>query len=91
MCDLSLCIPLIENNITKKHIKNVLNKYKFGKINRIDLISVNKYKRAFIHYKYWYNNNQSKYIQDLLSKDLDFKIIYKYPWFWKCMKNYSFV
>ena len=47
----TLCLPKIESNTTKEQILNIFNKYKFGLIIKIDLISISQSKRAFIHYK----------------------------------------
>jgi hypothetical protein len=87
--NLSICIPLVDNKITKSYIKNILKRYKFGEIYKIDLIKYKQNKRAFIHYKYWYDNKISNYVQSLLNENKDFKIIYNKPWYWKCVKNYS--
>jgi hypothetical protein len=80
----SLCIPYVVNNIDEKCIRNVFNKLKIGKIKRIDiLVRINKqgqkYKRVYIHFQEWYNEESKKRI--LEGKDI--KIVYENFWFWK--------
>jgi hypothetical protein len=91
MINISICIPYVNENIDNIYIKNVFKRYKFGNLKRVDLIKIkNKnYKRAFIHFNYWYDNDVSNYVQNELSKGNDIKIIHDKPWFWKCYINVS--
>ena len=85
----TLCLPKIEKSTTKMQLFNVFNKYKFGNIKKIDLISISQNKRAFIHYQTWNNNEKNNIIKGYLDDGLDIKIIYNFPWFWKCSKSRS--
>jgi len=85
----TLCLPKIEKNTTKMQLFNVFDKYKFGYIKKIDLISISQNKRAFIHYQTWNNNEKNNIIRGYLDDGLDIKIIYEFPWFWKCSKSKS--
>tara|TARA_B100000925_G_scaffold73143_1_gene51247 strand:+ start:1453 stop:1719 length:267 start_codon:yes stop_codon:yes gene_type:complete len=85
----TLCLPKIDNNTTKKQLYNVFNRYNFGLINKIDLIDVSQSKRAFIHYEVWNDNEKNNLIKGYLDEGLDIKIIYNFPWFWKCSKSKS--
>lgn len=80
----SICIAKVDRNITKQFIKNILNKHQLGQIRLINLISIGKFQRAFIHFNYWYNNEKSNKVKNLLLTNQDFKILYMHPWFWKC-------
>ncbi len=82
-----LCLPKIDINTTKKEIFNIFNQYKFGLIKKIDLISISQSKRAFIHYEKWDTSEKNKKIKSYLDDGLDIKIIYNFPWFWKCSKS----
>ena len=84
MNKLTICIPRVENNVNKKLIYDVLNDYDFGSIKKIDLINIGKYKRVFIHYKYWNTNPISMKVKDVLMEKKDIKLIYNSPWYWKC-------
>ena len=82
-----LCLPKIDINTTKKEIFNIFNQYKFGLIKKIDLISISQSKRAFNHYEKWDTSEKNKKIKSYLDDGLDIKIIYNFPWFWKCSKS----
>ncbi len=81
----SICIPRIfDNSITKDEIYKVFHKYNWGPISRIDLVHKNNNIRAFIHFKYWFNNQKNSDIKDRLLSGGTINIIYAKPWFWKC-------
>ena len=82
-----LCLPKIDINTTKKQIFNIFDQYKFGLIKKIDLISISQSKRAFIHYEKWDTSEKNIKIKSYLDNGLDIKIIYNFPWFWKCSKS----
>ncbi len=84
----SICIPKVDQNISKNFIYTVLNRYNFGEIKKIDMIKMNKGSKVFIHFKYWYNTDKSLKVREILSSGLDFKIIYVEPWYWKCTNVY---
>ena len=85
----TLCLPKIDSNTTRNQLFNVFNRYNFGLIKKIDLITISNSKRAFIHYINWNNNEKNKKIKEYLDDGLDIKIIYDFPWFWKCSKSKS--
>jgi hypothetical protein len=81
----SICIPrIIDDKITKDHIYKVFNKYNWGPISRIDLVKKNNNTRAFIHFKYWFENKKTACIREKLKDGGSINIIYAKPWFWKC-------
>ena len=84
----SICIPKVDQNITKNFIYSVLNRHKFGERKQIDMVKMNKGFKVFIHFKYWFNNEKSLKVREILSSGLDFKIMYVEPWFWKCTNVY---
>ena len=84
----SICIPKVDQNISKNFIYTVLNRYNFGEIKKIDMIKMNKGSKVFIHFKYWYNTDKCLKVREILRSGLDFKIIYVAPWYWKCTNVY---
>ena len=88
MSNPSICIPKVDRNITKKFIYDVFNRHLLGKIKKIDMIPNKKYFRVFIHFDYWYNTEKSLKVKEILANNLDFKIMYVEPWFWKCINVY---
>jgi hypothetical protein len=91
--NLSLCISRVMNHITKENIYSVVNDVSLGEISHIDIINKNNngdiYKIAFIHFKRWFNNENSNKALERLNNGKDIKIIYEFPWFWKITPNKS--
>jgi hypothetical protein len=85
----TLCLPKIDNTVTKSQLYLIFNKYNFGNIYKIDLININQSKRAFIHYNTWNKNEKNNKVKKYLDDGLDIKVIYEFPWFWKCSKSRS--
>jgi hypothetical protein len=84
----SICIPRVFNNISEERIRNVFEQLHLGKISRIDLIDRTnergeKYKRAFIHFEYWFNTQDAFTARSKLLEKKELKIVYDNPWFWK--------
>jgi len=80
----TLCIPRVCKNIKKKQIFDVLNRYQFGKIKKIDIIE-NRGKNTnivHIYYSYWNKNDYVKKVLEKLTTNLNIKIFYDDPWFW---------
>jgi hypothetical protein len=80
----SICIPRVDNSITKCQIYGVFNRYNFGPISRIDIVNKNNNTRVFIHFNYWFDNQKNSDIKDRLLSGAPINIIYTKPWFWKC-------
>jgi hypothetical protein len=82
----SICIPRLENNITRSMLKDVFKKYSFGDIDRIDLVKAgSNSKRAFVHFKKWnLHLPHAKDVCNRLNNSEKVNIIYSFPWFWKC-------
>ena len=85
----TLCLPKIDYSVSKKQLFDIFNKHNFGTISKIDLITISQSKRAFIHYIKWNNNEKNNKIKSYLDNGLDIKIIYQFPWCWKCSKSKS--
>ena len=85
---ISLCIPRIFNNISRKRIINVFNMLQIGSIERIDLIPVNDHKKAFIHLHKW-NHPKHSNLRKRLERGGKFKIVYDEPWYWEVSKSRS--
>jgi len=84
-----ICIPKLDTKYDRNFIYNTFNHFKFGNIKKIDLIKLNNFNRAFIHYTKWNNDDRSIWVKNILDNGEDFKIIYDSPWFWKCSKSLS--
>ena len=97
--NISLCIPRISGNITKKNIEDVIKSLNIGEIKNIELLSkkptasqssitVSSTKGeinscVFIHFKRWYSTENAIKAHELLTNNKDIKVFYNEPWFWK--------
>jgi len=86
----TICIPKVHKSITKDYIFQVFKKYNFGKIIKIDFITINNINKAFIHLS-WNNRDLSKKARNILLQNDNFKIIYDPAcgWYWKCSTSIS--
>jgi hypothetical protein len=89
---ISLCIPRVKPTITKTEIMNIFYKLDVGKIDRIDIINKktvqgDNYKRVFLHFNHWNNNEYANEVKERLSQGKDIKVVYDFPWFWKISAN----
>lgn len=83
----TLCIPRVFSNISKQFIKNIINKYKLGFVDSIEIIHKKTdkgihYKCVFIHLK-WFNSENAIYAKQRFLDGKDIKIIYSEPFYWK--------
>lgn len=86
--EICICIPKIEPTISKHFIEKTFNNYNIGPIKKINLIysKEKKNKLGFIYLKYLNQTKNGTVVSECLEKNKDFKIIYNFPWFWKCYK-----
>ena len=85
-----LCIPRVHLSVTKDHVSEVMNKYSFGCIEKIEVIKKKVSNKnndlsnmVFIYFNKWYDNDLAKSVKDRLMSGKDIKIIYDDPWYWK--------
>jgi hypothetical protein len=80
------------SNITEERVRRAIDSFGAGKISKIDLIeransAGEKYKRAFIHFEYWYETPHARRAKEEILSGKDIKIMYDNPWFWKASMN----
>ena len=84
----SICIPRVFNNISTKFIADIFqHKLKLGIIKKIDTIPIHsntQFKKIFIHFESWHDDEKSNQVKDKLLHDIVIKVVYQGPWFWKC-------
>ena len=93
----SICIPRVFSHIPVSEIIDIFqNKLKIGTVKKVDVIykqpscadikdnsvSENKFKKVFIHFKYW--NPEQDNLKSILNEGKIIKVVYDNPWFWKC-------
>lgn len=85
---LSICIPRVDRFASKRKIGDILEKYNLGSIDRIDIVGRDLHRRAFIHFNSWNTDvPRVKDIFDRLQNSENVKIIYAFPWYWRCVKS----
>ena len=91
--NISLYIPHIFSNYTKKDVSDIFENLKIGKINYIDFIAKigkdgKSYNAAYIHFEFWYNNQVTKNFQErVLNPEKEARIVYEDPWYWLVLEN----
>lgn len=82
----SICIPRVFNNINWNRIKKKFIQLRWGYVERVDVIAMGGFKRAFVHFAPGRWNIGDKDATDaliaLVAGD-EVKIVYDDPWFWK--------
>lgn len=86
--EVCICIPKIDLNINKHFIKKTFDTYKIGVVKKIHVIfsKDKKNKLAFIYFYRLHDNKNGSVVAESIKNEQDFKIIYSFPWFWKCYK-----
>ena len=86
--EVCICIPKIDETVNKKFIKTIFNQYNLGPIKKINLLysKEKSNKLSFVYFSHLNSSENSTKIKQSLDADLDFKIMYDFPWFWKCYK-----
>jgi hypothetical protein len=81
----SICIPRVNNDVTKEYIQNIFKKMNVANIIRIFEIPLRDdsgQKRIIINLK-WYNNEKSVTMRNTLLEQKSLKLVYNMPWYWK--------
>ena len=84
----SICIPRVFNNIGWRRIKQVMISCNWGYVERVDVISCGKYKRAFVHFtpgKWNKRSPEATRVLESLKNGDEVHVIYENdkPWYWK--------
>jgi len=82
----SLCIPRVFNNIGYKTIKDMFIRMNWGYVERVDVIQLRGFKRAYVHFKPGEWNMRSREAMqalDAMKQRQDVTVTYDEPWFWK--------
>lgn len=84
----SICIPRVFANISTQTISDIFQKkIKIGLIKKIDTIPCGgdgKFKKIFIHFDFWYDDEKTSQLKTKFLNGNIIKVVYDNPWFWKC-------
>ena len=90
---LSLYIPHVFANVTKKTIMDTFEDQGLGKVKEVDFVEKmdkngKMYKTAFVHFDCWYDSIITRNFQERVKNpDKEARIVYNDPWFWACFEN----
>lgn len=84
----SVCIPRVFPNITWQRVKGIFEELGLGLVDRVDMINKtnekgDKYKRVFVHFKSWNEDETAQQVREKLLGGDQVKIVYDEPWYWK--------
>jgi len=87
---MSLFIPRVFLNITAERIKNCVENFGLGEVERVDLVLKGTYNAAYVHFKCWNNTLFTARFQERAS-DPNQKCYLEYdtPWYWVVLENTS--
>jgi hypothetical protein len=91
--NISLYIPHIFANFSKKDVTDIFESLNIGKVDKIDFIAKlgkdgKEFNAAYIHFEYWYNNQVSVNFQNrVLNPEKEARLIYDDPWYWIVLEN----
>ena len=83
--NLSICIPRVDNSISRQTIFDYIRAMRVGFIDRIIEIPLKNDqtgKQVIIKFKTWVNNETSEKIMKRFDETKNIKIVYNYPWYW---------
>ena len=83
---ISLVLPRVFSNISWRRIKKYFIDLNWGLVERVDMIPVRNYKRAFVFFapgKWNTQNPGAMAVLDELKNGHRVKIMYDEPWYWK--------
>lgn len=93
MMTTSICIPRVDAVYTPIEIKNIIETLRIGVVKTVDMIYNKKSqtKTAFVHFDTWCMNERSQNIKKYIEEKDDHyvKIMYSFPWYWKCYRMKS--
>ena len=90
--NVSLYIPHVFSNISKKTVVDTFENLKIGAVKRVDLVykknAGGDYNAAYIHFNYWYDNIAARNFQErVLDTTREARIVYDEPWYWIVLEN----
>ena len=88
----SIYIPRVFANIHWKRVKTIFEEKDIGCVDRVDMVNKEnskgeKYKRVFIHFKSWNDNENANSIRDKIVSGETVQFIYQEPWYWNISLN----
>jgi len=84
-----LCIPRMDNHISKSFVFKTFCSLKLGYIESIQETPVKNdptSKRVFVYIK-WNNSENAQTVLNRLNNGQNVKVVYSFPWYWICVSK----
>ena len=90
--NISLYIPHVFTNISKKMVAETFEHLRIGNVKRVDFVhkkgSNGAFNAVYIHFNYWYDNIAASNFKDrVLNPNVEARIVYDEPWYWIVLEN----
>ena len=90
--NVSLYIPYVFANISKKTISETFESLRIGAVKRVDFVNKRNaggdFNAVYIHFNYWYDNIAARNFQErVLDTTREARIVYDEPWYWIVLEN----
>lgn len=92
IANISLYIPHVFANISKKMVADTFENLRIGNVKRVDFVhkksSNGDFNAAYIHFNYWCDNVAACDFKDrVLNPNTEARIVYDEPWYWIVLEN----
>ena len=92
IANISLYIPHVFANISKKVVAETFEDLRIGNVKRVDFVykkgSNGDFNAVYIHFNHWYDNVAARNFQErVISPSMEARIVYDEPWYWIVLEN----
>lgn len=92
IANISLYIPHVFANFSKKMVAETFEDLRIGNVKRVDFVykrgSNGNFNAAYIHFNHWYDNIAAHNFQErVLDVNREARIVYDEPWYWIVLEN----
>jgi len=90
--NISLYIPHVFANISKKMVAETFEDLRIGNVKRVDFVyksgSNGNFNAVYIHFNHWYDNVAARNFQErVINPNMEARIVYDEPWYWIVLEN----
>jgi hypothetical protein len=92
IANISLYIPHVFANISKKVVAETFEDLRIGNVKRVDFVyksgSNGNFNAVYIHFNHWYDNVAARNFQErVINPNMEARIVYDEPWYWIVLEN----
>ena len=95
IANISLYIPHVFVNISKKTVAETFEDLRIGSVKRVDFVckrgSNGDFNAVYIHFNHWYDNIAAHNFQErVINPNMEARIVYDEPWYWIVLENKTY-